>query len=108
MLRKSVAAGKKVAATCARSIGTAVERNVDPARDRARILAGDVHDAVRPRSELIAENALLRQQLIVVRRKIKRPVKPDTLLRWHRDLFKVVVGTGSSFLGWPGITKAAR
>jgi len=70
----------------------------------------------RPRSELVAENALLRQQLIVVRRKIKRPplraldrilmvlfarldkawgdalhlVKPNTLLRWHRDLSKLI------------------
>jgi putative transposase len=89
---------------------------LDPARDRANILAGAAHDAVRPRSELIAENALLRQQLIVLRRKNKRPafsdgdrivmvllarldrawrdalhlVKPDTLLRWHRDLFKLI------------------
>src|SRR5258708_2005027 len=73
-----------------------------------------IGDTVRSRSDLIAENALLRQQLIVLKRQIKRPqftawdrwlmvwltsqlrswrqvillVQPDTVLRWHRDLFK--------------------
>jgi putative transposase len=70
-------------------------------------------DLGRSKSELIAENALLRQQLIVLKRQVKRPrftrtdrmllvllarlvrtwqqvlviVQPDTLLRWHRKLF---------------------
>ena len=64
----------------------------------------------------IAENAMLRQQLIVLRRSIGRPrihdvdrllllilarlsqrwrdalhlIGPETLLRWHRDLFKIL------------------
>jgi putative transposase len=68
----------------------------------------------RSRADLIAENAMLRQQLIVLNRQIKRPqltngdrirlvllarctqfwqqalhiVQSDTLLRWHRDLFR--------------------
>ena len=68
----------------------------------------------RSRTDLIAENAMLRQQLIVLNRQMKRPqltngdrirlvllarcaqfwqqalhiVQPDTLLRWHRDLFR--------------------
>ena len=72
-------------------------------------------DLGRSKSELIAENALLRQQLIVLRRQVKRPsfsrsdrillvllarlvrtwqqtlviVQPDTLLRWHRELFRL-------------------
>jgi len=72
-------------------------------------------DLGRSRSELIAENALLRQQLIVLRREVKRPtftrtdrmllvllaklvrtwqqalfiVQPDTMLRWHRELFRL-------------------
>jgi putative transposase len=72
-------------------------------------------DLGRSKSELIAENALLRQQLIVLRREVKRPtftrtdrmllvllarlvqtwqqalviVQPDTLLRWHRELFRL-------------------
>ena len=75
-----------------------------------------VVDLTRPKSELILENAFLRQQLIVLQRQKKRPaltrrdrvmlvllasklrrwketlivVQPDTLLRWHRDLFRWV------------------
>jgi putative transposase len=70
-------------------------------------------DLGKSKSQLIAENALLRQQLIVLRRQVKRPtftrtdrillvllarlvrtwqkalviVQPDTLLKWHRELF---------------------
>jgi putative transposase len=73
-----------------------------------------VADLGRSKSELIAENALLRQQLIILKRQVKRPactktdrvllvllarlvrtwqqalviVQPDTLLRWHRELFR--------------------
>ena len=72
-------------------------------------------DLGRSKSELLAENALLRQQLIILRRQVKRPpitrtdrvllvllarlvrtwkqaliiVQPDTLLRWHRELFRL-------------------
>jgi len=72
-------------------------------------------DLPRSKSELIAENALLRQQLIVLQRQIKKPhftpsdrlwlvlltagvqrwtdtlllLKPDTLLRWHRQGFRL-------------------
>ncbi len=71
-------------------------------------------DLGRSKSELVAENALLRQQLIILRREVKRPsisrtdrillvllarlvrtwqqalviVQPETLLRWHRELFR--------------------
>jgi hypothetical protein len=71
-------------------------------------------DLTRSKTELVLENALLRQQLIVLKRQAKRPalswrdralfilpasklhtwkqalliVKPDTLLRWHRELFR--------------------
>ena len=70
-------------------------------------------DLGRSNSELVAENAFLRQQLIILRRQVKRPagtktdrvllvllarlvrtwnqalliVPPETLLRWHRELF---------------------
>ena len=73
-------------------------------------------DMVASKSELIAENALLRQQVIVLQRQIKRPrlkgtdrlllvllasrvrawrqalllVKPETLLGWHRGLFRLM------------------
>jgi putative transposase len=72
-------------------------------------------DLGRSKSELIAENALLRQQLIMLRRQVKQPAytntdrillvllarlvrawqqtlliaQPETLLRWHRELFRL-------------------
>jgi len=75
-----------------------------------------VVDLTRPKSELVLENALLRQQLIVLQQQKKRPaltgrdrvlmvllasklrkwketliiVQPNTILRWHRDLFRWV------------------
>ncbi len=79
------------------------------------LLLGTLTDLGRSKSELLAENALLRQQLIILRRQVKRPpitrtdrillvllarlvrtwqqtlliVQPDTLLRWHRELFRL-------------------
>ena len=84
--------------------------------DNHGLVVGTVADAARNKSELVLENALLRQQLIVLERQVKRPqlswrergiivllasklrnwrgavfiVQPDTLLRWHRDLFRLV------------------
>ncbi|OLC62173.1 MAG: hypothetical protein AUH89_01690 [Ktedonobacter sp. 13_1_40CM_4_52_4] len=42
------------------------------------LLLGTFADLLREKSELIAENALLRQQLIILRRQIKRPVYQKT------------------------------
>jgi len=79
------------------------------------LLLGTLADLGRSKSELIAENALLRQQLIILRRQVKRPactrtdrmllvllartvqhwkqaliiVQPETLLRWHREAFRL-------------------
>jgi putative transposase len=79
------------------------------------LLAGSVLDLCRSKQELIIENALLRQQLIVLRRQVSRPqlhnadrallvllairlrtwkrvlliAHPDTLLRWHREGFRL-------------------
>jgi hypothetical protein len=79
------------------------------------VVGGFIGDMTRTRSELLAENALLRQQLIVAARAVKRPdlnphergllallasllprwrdalllVKPKTLLRWHREGFRL-------------------
>ena len=73
-----------------------------------------IQDLSRSKSDLVVENAILRQQLIVLKRSVKRPkfttgdrmrlsflsrltdfwhsalhiVQPETILRWHRDLFK--------------------
>src|SRR5215467_12273714 len=79
------------------------------------LLLGTLTDLSRNKSELAAENAFLRQQLIVLRRQVKRPactkkdrmllvllasivrtwkqalfiVQPETLLRWHRQGFRL-------------------
>jgi putative transposase len=79
------------------------------------LIPGLLSDFTRSRTDLMVENALLRQQLIVLNRQVKRPqltntdrfrlvflshfttfwkqalhiVQPDTLLRWHRELFQI-------------------
>src|SRR4030066_1319612 len=79
------------------------------------LISGVLSDLTRSRADLIGENALLRPQLIVLNRQAKRPllthrdrfrlvllarctrfwkqalhiVQPDTLLRWHRELFRL-------------------
>ena len=79
------------------------------------LVFGTLADLTRGKAELLAENALLRHQLIILRRHIKRPVyrktdrlllvllarmvrtwkqalflvQPETLLRWHRELFRL-------------------
>jgi putative transposase len=81
----------------------------------ASLLLGTLADMTRGKSELLAENALLRHQLIILRRQIKRPVyrktdrfllvllarmvrtwkqalflvQPETLLRWHREFYRL-------------------
>ena len=81
------------------------------------LVFGTLADLTRGKAELLAENALLRHQLIILRRQIKRPiyrktdrvllvllarmvrtwkqalflVQPETLLRWHRELFRCVL-----------------
>jgi len=51
------------------------------------LLLGTVMDLARGKSELVAEHALLRQQLIMLRRQIKRPTytKTDRLLNQCRN-----------------------
>src|SRR5258708_8842913 len=79
------------------------------------LLLGTLADLTRGKAELVAENALLRHQLIILRRQAKRPiyrrtdrlllvllarsvrtwkqglflVQPETLLRLHRQLFRL-------------------
>jgi transposase InsO family protein len=82
--------------------------------DSDSLAVGAALDLTRSKPELVLENALLRQQLIVLQRQVKRPaltwrdrallvlmasklprwkpalmiVQPDTLLRWHREMFR--------------------
>lgn len=77
-------------------------------------ISGVLSDLTRSRSDLIVENALLHQHTIVLNQHVKRPlliqyerfhlvllarfsrfckqtlhiVQPDTLLRWHRELYR--------------------
>ena len=79
------------------------------------LLPGTIADFVKGKPELLVQNALLRQQLIILRRQVKRPVcrktdrflllllarmtqtwkqalfivQPETVLRWHRELFRL-------------------
>ena len=79
------------------------------------LISGLLSDLIHSRTDLVVENALLRQQLIVLKRQVKRPqltdrdrfrlvflshftkfwkqslhiVQPETLLRWHRELFRL-------------------
>jgi putative transposase len=83
--------------------------------DTDSLITGTVVDATRSKRDLIAENAFLRQQLIVLKRQTPRPaltpqdrgmlvvlasrvrgwkdallvVKPDTLKKWHRAGFRL-------------------
>jgi len=84
--------------------------------DTTSLLLLTLTDLSRSKSELVAENALLRQHLIILRRQVKQPactktdrmllvllasmvrtwkqvlviVQPETLLRWHRQGFKLL------------------
>jgi putative transposase len=79
------------------------------------LVVGTLADVARDKRDLIAENALLRHQLIILQRQTKRPsltqadrgllvllarwasywrdalmiIKPETLLRWHRQGFRL-------------------
>jgi putative transposase len=83
--------------------------------DTTSLLLGTLTDQARSKSQLVVENALLRQQLIILRRQVKRPactttdrmllillarivrswkqalviVQPETLLRGPRQGFKL-------------------
>ena len=89
---------------------------------RTSLIGGAVGDASKSKAELMAENALLRKQLIILNRQLKKPaftpldrfllvvltsiiqnwkqalliVKPDTLLRWHRQGFRLLWKLGTA------------
>jgi len=86
-----------------------------PRPSRYSVLLGSALDFTRSNAELVAENALLRQLLVVLQRPVDKPrftptdhlwlallaskvrswkearlsLKPDTLLRWHRQGFRL-------------------
>ncbi len=102
-----------------RGVAGRIAERVDAAMRTATrpvsIVGGVLRDVSRTREELVAENTALRQQLIVVARTVKKPkfagherglvvllarlmprwreamllVKPETVLRWHREGFRL-------------------
>lgn len=72
MLASAVAAAKNMIVRCARALWRTVKCVMEPARSATTAAAGVVRDSARSRSGLIAENAFLRQQLIVVSRSVSR------------------------------------
>ncbi len=84
--------------------------------NQVSLAAGTFSDLTRSKSQLLVQNALLRQQLIVLKRQMPKPnltpfdrfllvvlvsrikawkntlflVKPDTLLKWHRQGFRLL------------------
>ena len=117
MLNRLTRAVKTAVRRRVHECGRTIKHMLRPVRTGAALVCAVSIDAVRPRSALVAENALLRQQILVLRRAApSRPrlhaedrlilvllarlntawrdalhvVKPDTLLRWHRDLFTLL------------------
>ena len=108
-------------------LGNYLQRLLRPAGSTGALAIAAAQDLARSRSALLAENALLRHQLIVLRRNTSRPrlygddrvlllilarlnrrwrdalhlVCADTVLRWHRDLFKIVWRRKSQPKGQP-------
>ena len=108
LLQRITDSGRAAAHALHRSLLTATRPSTGP------LVAGTLADLARSKPTLIAENAFLRQQLIVLQRSVKRThctptdrallvllasrcrswrralliVQPDTVLRWHRQLFR--------------------
>src|SRR5215468_10717985 len=104
---------RRLKTSCLDALSSRLTRWTKPLR--SSFLLGTLADLGRSNSELIAENALLRHQLTILQRQMKRPtftrtdrlflillarlvrtwqqalllVQPETLLRWHRELVRL-------------------
>ncbi len=113
MLRRILHRCQSVVQRGLQIVGTLVSRVTKPIADAP--VPGILADLSRSKPQLIAENLLLRQQLVVLKRSVKRPhftrvdralfvllaskvrswkealliVKPETVLRWHRQGFQL-------------------
>ena len=113
MLARCLAHLRQFAGRCLHLVGTHLSVLTKPTTPS--LAGGLVTDLLRSKQELVLENALLRQQLIVLNRSVKRPaltatdrgllvllarwlrtwvsavviVQPDTVLRWHRQGFRL-------------------
>ncbi len=114
MLTRCLARLRHLAGRCLHLAGTQLSALTKPATPS--LAGGVVTDLLRNKQDLVLENALLRQQLIVLNRTSKRPaltatdrgllvllaswlptwasalviVKPETVLCWHRQGFRLV------------------
>ncbi len=105
---------KKRAAAPLRAVHARLLRWTKPATRTP--VRGAIADVTMTKAALVAENVLFRQQLIVLRRQVTRPaltprdrvllvllarlvhswqaalliVQPDTLLRWHRQGYRLI------------------
>ncbi len=108
LLHRLIALGRAAVQGFRRRLPAATRPAVAP------VAVGTLADLARSKSALVAENAFLRHQLAMPRHSVKRPrcgatdralvvllasrvrawrsapliVQPDTLLRWHRHLFR--------------------
>ncbi len=113
MLAHRLAQLRRFASRCVTTVRGQVSAWTPP---RPRSLATGLAADLVPRRDLLLENALLRQQLLVLRRSVKRPAltpldrgllvllasrlrawasalliaQPETVLRWHRQGFRLV------------------
>jgi len=104
---------RQIARRLAQALGQRLAAATTPAA--SPLVGGTLADLVRSKPALITENALLRQQIIILRRSVARPrctpadrtllvllasrvrlwrqalliVQPETLLRWHRQGFRL-------------------
>ena len=109
LIRSRRRLGRRLVEAVSRSLAAATKSS------SAHLVVDTLADLPRSKGELIAENALLRQQLLVLRRSVKRVhctptdrtllvllasrvrvwrhavliVQPETLLRWHRQGFRL-------------------
>lgn len=110
LVRRLSAAAQALAHAVQRRLRTLIKPAAAP------LVGGTLADLGRSKSQLLLENALLRQQLLILQRSVKRPrcsatdrallvlltsrlstwrhalfiVQPETALRWHHDLFRRV------------------
>jgi putative transposase len=113
MLSQITRCAKKLLSCLSSAAKQLFRRITQPAR--SNIMTGTLADLPRSRAELLAENVLLPQQLIVLHRRMKtlrltwrerlsllflarwvpnwkqvlQIIKPDTLLRWHREGYRL-------------------
>jgi putative transposase len=111
MLGSWLASIKRIGSTLVDKVLQWIKAKIKPATPSQALETA--RDLLRSKGKLVAENALLGQQLIVLQRSVKQPkltrqdrwlmmvlsstlphwkqallsIQPDTLLRWHRERF---------------------